>query len=189
MAAKTAGTDRRVQRTRRALRDALIALLAERGWDDLSVQDICDRADIGRSTFYTHFDDKEELLRAGFEDLRAVLRAGRAAGGDGPLGFARGLIAHVHDNQQLFRAIVGRRAGHFIEHRFRQLVIDVVRDSLAGLQLARPIAEATVHHVAGAFVQLLTWWIDGRAPLDPDELEALFVRLSAPALTAARGAA
>src|SRR5262249_477652 len=52
-------TDRRVVRTRQTLRAALIALLYERGWDAISVQDICGRAGVGRSTFYTHFADKE----------------------------------------------------------------------------------------------------------------------------------
>jgi AcrR family transcriptional regulator len=70
--------DRRIERTRRTLREALIALILERGWDDISVQDVCNRADVGRSTFYTHFADKEELLVGGFDDLRKVLRGSLA---------------------------------------------------------------------------------------------------------------
>ena len=68
-------TDRRVRRTRRALRDALLELTLERGWDEVNVLDVCERADVARSTFYTHFADKEELLLSGFDDLRAALRA------------------------------------------------------------------------------------------------------------------
>ena len=63
-----------MQRTRRALRDAFHALMAERGWDNVSVQSICERADIGRSTFYMHYDSKEQLLEGGLDDLRQVLR-------------------------------------------------------------------------------------------------------------------
>ncbi len=55
--------DRRVRRTREALRNALLALLVERGWDDIDVQALCVRTDIGRSTFYLHFPNKEALLR------------------------------------------------------------------------------------------------------------------------------
>ena len=54
-------TDRRVLRTRAVLRDALITLVGESGWDAITVQDICDRAKVGRSTFYMHFADKEDL--------------------------------------------------------------------------------------------------------------------------------
>ncbi|WP_430649333.1 TetR/AcrR family transcriptional regulator [Bradyrhizobium nanningense] len=66
--------DRRVQRTRRALRDAFHTLMAERGWDDVSIQSICERANIGRSTFYLHYDSKEQLLEGGLDDLRQALR-------------------------------------------------------------------------------------------------------------------
>ena len=57
--------DRRIQRTRKALRDALYALVLDRGYDDLSVQDITDKANLGRATFYLHYREKDELL----EDL------------------------------------------------------------------------------------------------------------------------
>ena len=61
--------DRRTERTKDALRQALIELISERGYERLSVQDIIDRANIGRSTFYTHFQDKEDLLLSGFNNL------------------------------------------------------------------------------------------------------------------------
>ena len=95
--------DRRVQRTRRTLRAALISLLYEQGWDQIAVQDICNRADVGRSTFYTHFADKEELLIGGFEDLRAMIRAGLAQSpaSQVPLGFVTDVINHAHANRRL----------------------------------------------------------------------------------------
>lgn len=65
--------DRRVQRTRRQLREALITLILERGWDAVSVRDVCEKADVGRSTFYVHFADKENLLLSGFDDLHATM--------------------------------------------------------------------------------------------------------------------
>ena len=67
--------DRRVRKTRRALRESLFSLVAERGWDSVSVQHVCERADVGRSTFYTHFADREDLLLSGFDDLKLELRA------------------------------------------------------------------------------------------------------------------
>ena len=90
-------TDRRVRRTRIALREALLELMTERGWEDISVQDLCDRADIGRSTFYMHFSGKEKLLVSGFDDLRRELRRLQPkveAGGSGALAFVRGLVDH-----------------------------------------------------------------------------------------------
>ena len=71
MAAKT--PDRRVQRTRKLLQDALIALVLEKGYEAVTIQDIIDRANVGRSTFYAHFLDKQHLFLSGFEQLRQEL--------------------------------------------------------------------------------------------------------------------
>src|SRR5436189_198695 len=65
--------DRRVQRTRQLLQDALLAMVIEKGYDATTVQDIIDRANVGRATFYAHFPDKQTLLTSRLEDLRVLL--------------------------------------------------------------------------------------------------------------------
>src|SRR5438128_149154 len=75
----TAPTDRRVRRTRASITDAFIGLVLEHGYDRTTVQDILNRADVGRSTFYTHFRDKESVLLSCFADLREGLGAALAA--------------------------------------------------------------------------------------------------------------
>ena len=173
-------SDRRVVRTREALRDALIALMIERGWDEVGIRDVCARANVGRSTFYTHFADKEELLLSGFDDLRRMLRSVSRAGGGKPLAFTRGLLEHAHDNKRMFRALVGKRSSQVAQTRFLQLVVELTREDLAGM------AETTVQYVAGAFFQLLIWWVDSRSPLSPEEIDAIFQRLTKPVLAEAR---
>src|ERR1700748_3847821 len=71
--------DRRARRTRRNLGDALIALIVERGYDRITVQDVLDRADVGRSTFYAHFRDKDALFTSCFDSVREELREQLAA--------------------------------------------------------------------------------------------------------------
>src|SRR3954469_23951916 len=66
--------DRRVRRTRRLLREALLALVLEKGYEAVTVQDVLDRADVGRATFYAHFRDKDDLLISGADELRESLR-------------------------------------------------------------------------------------------------------------------
>ena len=56
----TKAPDRRVQRTRKLLQDALMALILEKGYEAVTIQDIIDRANVGRSTFYAHFLDKQQ---------------------------------------------------------------------------------------------------------------------------------
>lgn len=178
--------DRRPLRTRRALRDALLSLLVDKGWDELSVQDICDRADIGRSTFYLHFPSKEELLRGSLDDLRGALNA--LAGEDGdtkskrPLGFVHGLLAHLYEQRQLCRSIFGRRSAHTVQVRFREMVTKLVADNLAVLAPAGWTRDAAVHYLAGALVEMLAWWIDSRPMRSIDEIEQLYLRLAEPAM-------
>jgi AcrR family transcriptional regulator len=180
--------DRRVQRTHRALREALLALMIERGWDGFSVQDVCDRADVGRSTFYTHFADKEELVGGSFEDLRRTLRAQAAAasGADPrPLAFSRGLIEHAHEQRRLFLAIVGKRSGHLVQRKFRELVVGLVRDDLAGVLPAGQRRDAAAAFLAGALLELLTWSLETKSSLETEALDVLFHQLAAPVLAEA----
>ena len=183
--------DRRVQRTRRALRAAQISLILERGWDGFSVQDLCNRADVGRSTFYTHFADKEDLLVGGLDDLRQALRqqlAARPATPDRALRFARGLIEHAHEQQQLFRAIIGKRSGQVVQRRFREMVLALVEEDLGPVGRTGPRQSATIHFLAGGLLELLTWWLESRSPIEPEAVEALLEAMAAPVVEGLRRA-
>ena len=84
--------DRRAARTRRSLHQALISLILRKGYDAITVQEIIDEADVGRATFYAHYRGKEDLLRGGFEALRAELKAARGTASskqDGPPRYVR----------------------------------------------------------------------------------------------------
>ena len=177
--------DRRVQRTRDALRDAMMALMLERGWDAIDVQTLCEQANIGRSTFYQHYANKEELLKASFTGLRNALMARAVANTSmpGQLAFVPGLIAHVYEVQHMFRALLGRRSGHYVQDRFRELLIEMV---LAGVPPGKSRnwqAQAQAHYLAGALFELLAWWLGNNRPQKPKEIEALFYLWSKPVLT------
>jgi AcrR family transcriptional regulator len=168
--------DRRVVKTTTALREALVNLILERGWDDISVQDVCDRADVGRSTFYTHFADREDLLLSGFNDLKKALRAARGLGDPRrALRFSRGLLLHAADNRRLFRALVGKRSGQAVLQRFRELVLDLTAEELPA-RLTGVERTMTAHYLGGAFIELLTWWLDARS-VDVDVVEEAVQRL------------
>lgn len=184
MTARTpAKEDRRVQRTHRALREALVALILERGWDGFGIRDLCERADVGRSTFYLHFADKEDVLGSGLADLRRGLRAHAAAAGGGrPLAFARGVIEHAHDHVRVFRATLGKRGGQIVQRKFRELVRALVQEDLSPLIPAGPRRDGAVAFLAGGFSDLVIWSLETRSPPGPEELDALFQELAAPVL-------
>ena len=86
--------DRRVRKTHEALHAALAGLIVSQGYDRISVQQVLDAADVGRSTFYAHFSGKEALLRSGFERLRHDL-ATKATTEEGPFAFVLPLLNHA----------------------------------------------------------------------------------------------
>ena len=185
-----APSDRRSVRTRNALRGALIQLIAERGWDDIAVQDVCERANVGRSTFYSHFPNKDALLLGSLDDLRVELirqadsrAAANRDGNEGAQGFrfALGLIEYAHEQRKVFRGMIGRRSGFVVQQRFREMVIRLVTDELPPATGKLPRA-AVARWIAAAFVEILAWWVEQRSPMSPVELEAVFNQLSRPLL-------
>jgi AcrR family transcriptional regulator len=151
------------------------------------VQDLCERANVGRSTFYSHFPNKDALLLGGLEDLRgelarqAVARS-RAAGSRAAahgFGFSLGLIEHAHEQRKVFRGMIGRRSGFIVQQRFREMVTRLVSDELPATTGKLPRA-AAARALAAAFVELLAWWVEQRSPMPPAELAVLFDELSQP---------
>lgn len=181
--------DRRTLRTRRALNEAFLRLLVEKGFDKLSVLEVCERADVGRSTFYTYFQSKEELLDGGLGDLRDELRRQAAARMRDVevLPFARGLIDHIQEQRRLFRAIVGRRSGVVVQARFRKMVHELVAEDLARFRYPDWRGDAASHYVTGAVVQVLAWWVDARSSIAADVIEAFLIEVTMGALSGTQG--
>jgi AcrR family transcriptional regulator len=167
--------DARVDRSRRRLHEALVALVIERGWDRVSVRAVCERAGIGRSTFYVHFADKEDLLIGGLDIVRDDLRA---AGSGEPFGFLRGLVAHTDESRRLFRAVIGKRAGLAVQRRFREIVLELVAEDLRAQGVPAARIETTSRFLSGALVELLLWWVEGPGGSARD-VTAAFTQLAA----------
>lgn len=175
-------TDRRVAKTRIALRDAMLNLLPLRGWDQVSIQEICDRANVGRSTFYMHYRSKDDLLSEGLNDLRdLLLRQVPADRKNQPFAFLRGLLAHVDEQKEVFRAVIGRRSGHSIEWRFREMVLQLVHSELAGRGLPDAKVALLGRYLAGGIVEVMAWWVDapGAPPIAGVERQLLEFSLAA----------
>jgi AcrR family transcriptional regulator len=105
--------DRRIQRTRQLLQDALLALILEKGFEAVTVQDVIDRANVGRSTFYAHFQDKEDLLLSGFEHLRTEFEKyllSESGTRDSPWALSFSMLQHAQSQRQLYKAFASKEA-------------------------------------------------------------------------------
>ena len=187
-------TDRRVQRTQQGLQTALLALIQERGYEALTVQDIIDRANVGRATFYAHFDNKEDLLVSRLDMLRSSLQARQREARrtsrrvDQTFAYSHEMFVHVDEHRTVFRSMVGKRSGAIIQQLFHKMLVDLVREDVKGLAPPKAVAgtpiEAVTHLIAGGLFGLILWWVDGPAKLSVDDVDALVRRLAVPALAA-----
>ena len=175
--------DARVRRTRDALGDALVALMQEKPFDTITVQDVLDRAKVGRSTFYAHFSDKDDLLMSDAEEFFESISNVLSVRGDKsdrvfPVKeffkhiteakqFVDALVASgkFHDNMELAHGLFARG----IERRLSELPRG------QGISAAERPAIAFAH--AGALLSLLNWWVDRGMRQPPEEMDQLFHKM------------
>ena len=168
--------DRRVRRTRRSLQRALIALITERGYEKVTVQQVLDRADVGRTTFYAHYRDKDALFASCFDDLRDDLgrQLDAMAGMKGdPMGV---IFEHAFRNQGVYQAV---GSAHLHDLIYRALC-----DHLAEHGTRLPVEIVAEYH-ASALVGLLGWWVRAGFPYGPAELARMCREMTEPGVMAA----
>lgn len=183
--------DKRVRKTQEALRDALLQLIVERGYEKTSVQDILERADVGRATFYLHYRSKEDLLRRSLDRLRELLvneckpMTTGANKSRIPLAFSLTFFRHVHSHRKLYRAVVGRESGFIVDRQMRRLLVDLVRDEITSSAQGKPKqpwADMVSQYVVGALMSMVTWWLDFNVKLSPEEIDETFRQMTLPAV-------
>jgi AcrR family transcriptional regulator len=176
--------DRRAARTRAKLHQALRSLIQQKGYDAITVEDVCAAADVGRSTFYAHYAGKDDLKQSGLEQLRRSLleqqRAGSAGEVDTPR-FTLAMFRHARDHIDHYRALSGNRGGTLALGIIRQILSEVFRNELAIEEVSsdeHPPRELVVEYVVGAYMAVLIRWLDGGAKLPPERIDAMFRRLT-----------
>ena len=189
MATANHAMDRRVVRSRATLQHALNSLILKKGYEAITITDICDAANVGRSTFYAHYTSKDDLKRSGLEPLRRLLldrqREALATPGDirdRSFGFSLAMFDHARDHKAHYRALVGGRGGTVSLGTIRQILSDLVRSELAATVDKKFVdvipRELAVRYIVGAFMAVMTWWLDGGAKLPPERIDAMFRRLA-----------
>jgi AcrR family transcriptional regulator len=192
-------TDRRVQKTRALLHGALAALIHEKGYDAIVVKEILARANVGRSTFYAHFRDKDELLETGIRDT--VLRAretttpsgatGSAA--DSVLRFSLPIFEHIERYRRAGDAWVDARRQAVVHGHIGRVLVELVGDDLRrfGARHQRNVPEVPrdllAQHVASTFLLVLNWWAEREEPLPARQANDIFRALILPAVTEVLG--
>ncbi len=193
-----AKNDRRVERTRKLLQEALMQLIAERGYDVITIQDIVDRANVGRTTFYLHYNSKDELFMSCHEVIIRQFHLGLLH----PLTREELLshqtpsemdsaYQHLEEDRDLLYPIFQGRDSQLI---LRQIRERSAREIEANLRLAFAETDSSIpidmlaNYLVGAQIALMQWWLEKkRAPHTPKELAETLHRLQRAAIQEAFG--
>lgn len=183
--AMTATLDRRVRRSRRLLGEALLALVLERDFGAITVQEIADRADLNRATFYLHFASKEELLIAALVERFDEFLGSLEQLDIDPLWTTpqvdRLTFRHVAEHAALYRKLLGEHGLAEVIHRTIAYMARHITEKLQagqtnGVTLDIP-PEIIGHYAAGGLYALVKWWLDHDMSYSPDEMAQMSFRL------------
>ena len=186
-----ATNDRQIQKTQNLLRGALGSLIAEKPYDSIVVKEILDRANVGRSTFYMHFQDKDDLLVSGIHEMLGPVPMGPspAKGHDNFLWFSLSVFEHHYRHAHAWGDRIGTRGRAILHEHLRRVLANIIRSSMK--QDPGPVRKPSrqippdlmSEYVASTFVLVLNWWLDKRMSLSPNEINDLFRKLILPVLT------
>lgn len=179
--------DRRVRRTRALLGQALRDLILEKPYDSITIQDITDRADLNRATFYLHYASKEELLMDSLEQqFDALVEQMEAEKNGRPLwentATIRIIFEYVAENAALFKVLLGPQGQGYVMHRVLNYIAQVDEEEMAAAfgEDALPIPNVILaRYFAGALFALISWWLEQDMPYSPTYMAETLLQLCA----------
>jgi len=181
--------DRRILRTQKLLWEALIDLIQEKEYSEITIQDIADRANVNRVTFYLHYRDKQDLLVKSveviFNDLTSKITSltGENFRLDIPPEGMTLVYQYIADNARFYRIILGENGIPFLIDRFRKYLVETAVQRFQMLTPAQnqaPLAlEMVAEYAAGSIIGLINWWLENDMPIPPAEFAQQTLLLTA----------
>ncbi len=176
--------DRRSRRTRQALGDALVELMMEKGYEAISVKDIIEHADVGRSTFYSHYADKEELFVSQLDRLVELLSqhvTQDTPDGGNPFFPSLGLFIHIKEQWKLYRILAWGSGVDLLTRHLQKSLSEKIQERLsAGGQTYEVPLPVMANFLSGSFLSLVTWWLDNKMVYSPEQMDEMFRKLTLP---------
>lgn len=165
--------DRRIQKTKKYLSDAFIALILEKGYEAVTVQEIIDKANVGRSTFYAHFESKEQLLFSGHQHLSDALLGTMNEKSKEGIDFEM-LFNHAAENFQIAKAMLGKKGGDLIIGHIRDVMSMKIAKDLKRDTSKSKAEQMKIHFtseaLSAALISYLTNWLDADMPYSSEEM-------------------
>lgn len=176
--------DRRSQRTRQALGDALMQLMMEKGYEAVSIKDIIDRANVGRSTFYAHYADKDALFAGQLDRMIEMLiqHTSQGISEDNPYFPSLGLFQHIRDQWKLYKILSWESNSLHTQHLQKSISERIEERLLASGRTLNVPAPVAANFMAGSLLALLKWWLDNKMIYSPEQMDEMFRKLALPGI-------
>jgi AcrR family transcriptional regulator len=190
---KTQGNDRRSRRTRLTLIQALIELLSSKQYDQITIKEIVDKANVGRSTFYAHFMDKNHLLESGFESMLDTLAEQIVLDEDTgyPSLDTTMLFRHGQGHFNLYRALIWGSGFDLVSHKGHAALSEKIEQRLSPLMMGKDLTVVPIpilaYSLAGSLLILYKWWLENKMPYPPERMNDFFQELVMPGVRSALG--
>ncbi|MCI0521242.1 MAG: TetR/AcrR family transcriptional regulator [Chloroflexi bacterium] len=189
--------DRRIYRTRRQLQEALFSIILEKGFEAVTVEEITSRADLGRTTFYLHYRDKEDLLMASIGELVNELidqmsnltladwnmESGEATTSIAPVSTLP--FHHVAQNARLYKIILRGEGTYTVLRRLHEIIVNASSQLITRLAEREKLnlnpamsMDVFMNYIAGAWMGLIGWWLENDMPYSPEEMASMFQKLT-----------
>ena len=181
--------ERRRKKTRQAILAAFQELLAQKRYENIIVQDIIEAADVGRSTFYAHFETKDMLLRAMCEDMFAHVLENVADEGshdfshdrDNPAVIISHMLYHMQDQQKNIRSLLTCESRDIFLRYFREKLSETLTARGHALLRGHVLPDDfLINHITGSFMLMVEWWMQGGCVRTPEEMAEMYAALIVP---------
>ncbi|MDE6727309.1 MAG: TetR/AcrR family transcriptional regulator [Oscillospiraceae bacterium] len=171
--------DKRQQKTRKAIFAAFTKLLDSKRYSAITVQEIIDEANIGRSTFYAHFETKDELLKAFCSEIFQHIFS------DDPISDVtetdsglkikiRHLLSHLYDSRQEIKSILTCESGELFMVHFKEYLCVLFEKYLYEIKSQAP-KEFILKYLSGSFSETVKWWLSEKNKYKPNEIAEYFI--------------
>jgi AcrR family transcriptional regulator len=171
--------DRRSQRTRHLLSAALVELIREKDYSNITVGDIIERANVGRSTFYAHYRDKDSLFVGEMDRVIEVLSHRIPNQEESPFFPSLGLFRHVGEEYELYKALLWTPGIELMIKHMQKSLSQRVEQGLqkSGRDMEVPIP-ILASFIVGSFLTLLRWWLENKMVYSPEQMDEIFRKLT-----------
>ena len=187
--------DRRQQKTRAAVFRAFSTLLSEKSYSKITVQEIIDTANVGRTTFYAHFETKDDLLKALCKELFDHIISSAAdcththglySDGNAPESVFCHLLQHLQEDENNILELLSCESSELFLRYFKDSLNELTKNQFIDQNKGNGNGipqDFLINHISGSFVEMVLWWIKGGMKHTPEELDRYFRAVIEPVLS------